>query len=43
MKKVYIMGSYDRSLKKYRIDDSDDISKDRLVKGTQLLEVGFNY
>tara|TARA_Y100000114_G_C11678900_1_gene287614 strand:- start:169 stop:360 length:192 start_codon:yes stop_codon:yes gene_type:complete len=42
-KKVYTRGEYDRSFKKYRIDDWDDISRDMLVDGDTLVWVGFTF
>ena len=41
--KVYTRGEYDRSFKKYRIDDWDDISRDMLVHGDTLVWVGFTF
>lgn len=41
--KVYIRGEYDRSFKKYRIDDFENISRDMLVDGEKLVWVGFDY
>jgi hypothetical protein len=38
-KKLYVRGYYDREFKKYRIDDWDDISRDRLVDGSRLVYV----
>ena len=38
-KKLYVKGDYDRTFKKYRIDDWDDISRDRLVDGSRLVYV----
>ena len=41
--KVYSRGDYDRSYKKYRINDCDDISRDLLVDGDKLVWIGFDY
>ena len=41
--KVSTRGEYDRSFKKYRIDDWEDISRDMLVDGEKLVWVGFTY
>lgn len=42
-KKVYQRGEYDRSARRYRIDDVDDISRDRLIAGERLVYIGFTY
>lgn len=41
--KIYKRGAYDRTYKKYRIDDTDDISKDLLIKGDTVVFYGFTY
>jgi hypothetical protein len=42
-KKTYTRGEYDRSYKRYRCDDWDDISRDIMLKGSQLVWVGFEF
>jgi hypothetical protein len=42
-KKTYTRGEYDRSYKRYRCDDWDDISRDIMLKGSQLVWVGFDF
>lgn len=42
-KKVYIRGEYCRSTRKYIGDDTDDISREILIKGDALVYVGFTY
>ena len=42
-KKTYTRGEYDRSYKRYRCDDWDDISRDIMLKGSQLVWVGFKF
>ena len=42
-KKVYTRGEYDRSFKKYRINDFDDISRDMLVSGDMPVYIGFTF
>ena len=43
MLKVYRKDVYDRSLKKYWLDDTDDISNAIAVKPNTLVLVGFTY
>ena len=42
-KKTYTRGEYDRSYKRYRCDDWDDISRDIMLKGPPLVGVGFDF
>ena len=42
-RKVYIRGEFDRTEKKYRCDDWDDISRDVLLKGETMVFVGFDF
>ena len=41
--KVYTRGEYDRSFKKYRINDWDDISRDMLISGDMPVYIGFTF
>jgi len=41
--KVYTRGEYDRSFKKYRINDFDDISRDMLILGNTPVYIGFDF
>jgi hypothetical protein len=41
--KVYTRGEYDRSYKKYRINDWGDISRDMLISGDMQVYVGFTF
>lgn len=43
MLKVYRKGTYDRSERKYWLDDVSDISRGILVKPDTPLDVGFTY
>ena len=43
MNKVYRKDVYDRSLKRYWLDDTDDISNAIAVKPDTLVLVGFTY
>ena len=43
MQKVYRKDTYDRSQRKYWLDDVSDISRSILVKPGTLLDVGFTY
>jgi hypothetical protein len=40
---TYTRAEYDRSLKKYCLDDYADISRQVLLKGSTLVWVGFEY
>ena len=42
-KKTYTRGEYDRSYKRYRCDDWGDINRDIMLKGSQLVWVGFDF
>jgi len=42
-KKTYIKREYDRSQKRYIIDDCDDVSRARWIKGETLVHIGFTY
>ena len=42
-KKTYTRGEYDRSYKRYRCDDWGDINRDIMLKGSQLVWVGFKF
>ena len=42
-KKVYSKGDYDSSYKKYRINDTEDISRDVLLRGSATVYVEFTY
>ena len=42
-KKTYTRGEYDRTYKRFRCDDWDDISRDILLKGDALVWVGFDF
>lgn len=43
MSKVYCKDVYDRSLKRYWLDDTEDISKAIAVRPDTLVLVGFTY
>jgi hypothetical protein len=40
---VYIRGEYDRGLRSYSCDKADDISEGVYLRGTRLVNVGFDY
>ena len=40
---TYTRAEYDRSLKKYCLDDWNDISRQIMLNGTTLVWVGFEY
>ncbi len=42
-KKTYIKREYDRSEKRYILDDCDDISRARWIKGSTIVQIGFTY
>ena len=42
-KKTYIKREYDRSQKRYIVDDCDDVSRARWIKGETLVHIGFTY
>lgn len=41
--KTYIRGEYDREFKRYVCDDTSDISKSMLLRGSTIVFVGFTY
>ena len=41
--KVYIRGRYERGLKRYACQDTDDISREMLLKGETIVYIGFTY
>jgi hypothetical protein len=41
--KVYVIAGYDRSEKKYQLDDVEDISRCVYVSGTAKVIAGFTY
>ena len=42
-RKTYTRGEYDRSAKRYQLDDWDDISRAVYLKGDSLVWVGFTF
>ena len=42
-KKVYTRGDYDRSLKRYRLNDWDDISRELILKGDTVVYIDFEF
>jgi hypothetical protein len=42
-KVTYVRAEYDRSLKKYCLDDWNDISRQIMLNGTTLVWVGFEF
>ena len=40
---TYVRAEYDRSFKKYCLDDYEDISRQVMLNGTTLVWVGFEY
>ena len=40
---TYVRAEYDRSFKKYCLDDYDDISRQIMLNGSTLVWVGFEY
>lgn len=40
---TYVRAEYDRSFKKYCLDDWNDISRQVMLKGSTLVWVGFEY
>ena len=42
-KKVYTRGEYGRSYKRYRINDWDDTSCDKLILGNTPVYIGFDF
>lgn len=43
MKKVYQLGKFDRSTRKYELNDTDDISRAIYVRKGTKLHAGFTY
>lgn len=40
---VWIRGEYDRSSKKYSVIHTDDMCKERFIKGDKIVLIGFDY